>query len=411
MTDANAGGKQVGGDRLDLTIIVPLCLAASLGAINSLATSPLLPVMADGVGTTVAAIGQTVTALLIMAAISGLVIGPLADAFGQRRSMTLGLVVSAASAIGTAIAPTYALLLVARLLGGIGAAVTFGVPMGVAGSSFSGPARRKAVSLVSASIAMTSIAGVPVVTLLESVAGWRGAFAILAAAMLAIALLVNRLLAPDAEPDGRRSISARDIGRAYLPLLADRRMIALLGATALFAGGWLGAVTYMGAFLIASYDLSVPQAGLAYMIGGAGFFTGNLLGGGRLGALGLERVSAISVTLLGMGWAVFYGIGGSVGWPLALGLIGPAGVAGGVGIVCLNTLVATGTPAGPSTTMVLRGSVFSLGAAFGALLGGGTLALFGYSALAIALPPFLLGAAAWVWLSGRYARDAVLAAP
>ncbi|HUG15351.1 MAG TPA: MFS transporter [Thermomicrobiales bacterium] len=393
--------------KLDLKIIVPLSLAASLGAINSLATSPLLPVMAAGVGTSVAAIGQTVTALLVMAAISGLVIGPLADTFGQRRSMVLGLLVSAASALGTAVAPTYPLLMASRLVGGIGAAVTFGVPMGVAGASFSGDARRRAVSLVSASIAMTSIAGVPIVTLLESVAGWRGAFAILSSGMLATGLLVNRLLPPDAGDDKRSTLSLRDIGRAYIPLLANRRMIALFGATALFAGGWLGSVTYMGAFLIATYDLSVPLAGVAYMIGGAGFFLGNLLGGGRIGAFGLARVCGVSVTLLALGWATFYSVGGSYGWIAALAILAPVGVAGGVGIVCLNTLVATETPAGPSTTMVLRGSVFSLGAALGALLGGGALALFGYAALAVAMPPFLFASAVWVWRAGRHVVDDV----
>lgn len=71
--------------------------------------------------------------------------------------------------------------------------------------------------------------------------------------------------------------------------------------------------------------------------------------------------------------------------------------AGAVGYVGLAMLVSEETPAGPSTTMVLNVSLFNIGAAAGAGIGGMLLATGGFDAIVVALPLFALTAVLLVW--------------
>jgi predicted MFS family arabinose efflux permease len=239
------------------------------------------------------------------------------------------------------------------------------------------------------------------VTLLADIGGWRGAFAVIAAALALNALVAYRILPPDAPRarSGRPSLGA--IAESYTPLIANRRMTTLYAATALFATGWMGAGTYVGAYMADEHGFSIRQVGLVYMVGGSGVFAGSLLGAGRAGSIGVARLFILSSASMALLWAILFGGGSLVGALAPTLLLGVIGLFGGMGLVSLTTLIATETPAGPSTTMVLRGSVFNLGSAFGALLGGLLLAQASYSALAIGRPPSIMLAALWVWLSGR----------
>ncbi|MEJ7901794.1 MAG: hypothetical protein WKF63_08085, partial [Thermomicrobiales bacterium] len=57
--------------------------------------------------------------------------------------------------------------------------------------------------------------------------------------------------------------------------------------------------------------------------------------------------------------------------------------------------------AGAGTTMVLNGSLFNLGAAAGAGIGGMLLGVGGFNALAVGLPLFALGSAVCVGIQRR----------
>jgi predicted MFS family arabinose efflux permease len=94
-------------------------------------------------------------------------------------------------------------------------------------------------------------------------------------------------------------------------------------------------------------------------------------------------------------------LSGMVGFRIAIGLLSIAAFAGAVGWVGLTALLTSETPAGAGTTMVLNGSLYNIGAAIGAGLGGILLATGGVSALAFGLPLFGLGSALCVWVPRR----------
>jgi predicted MFS family arabinose efflux permease len=80
-------------------------------------------------------------------------------------------------------------------------------------------------------------------------------------------------------------------------------------------------------------------------------------------------------------------------------------VASALAGLAIATLLVQETPAGKGTTMVLNGTLLNVGSAVGAALGGGLIAIGGYTALGLGLPIFGLGAAALAWWPSR--RDGI----
>ena len=399
--EAPATGQDMpAADDADRRVLLALCTASFLASLTFAAPAPFYPEMADDLGVTVPLLGQFSTVMLLLSALFGLAVGPIADRYGHRRVLLVGMVAVALTLLGIGLAPTYPALLGVGAAGGLGDAVVLGLPLAIAGTRFSGEAHRRAVGWTIASLASAPIVGVPLLTLLGSFVGWRPVFAVIGAVALGATWLVRDALPADApRPTGTGRLDARALLAAYRPLLGHRPTLRLFGATALRAMCWLGLLNYLGAFLDEELDLSTRLIGVSYMLGGGGYFLGSLAAGGRLGRYPLRPLFAVTTAAMGVLMGVIFAT--VFGTVAAIGLLPLAGVAGAIGWVALTTLLASETPAGAGTTMVLNGSIFNLGAAGGGAIGGLLLALGGYGVLALGLPVFAIAAALLVWWPSR----------
>ena len=70
--------------------LIALCLGTFAGLLTFVAPAPFLPAMARDLRTSVPLLGQIVAAMLLLSALCGLVVGPLADRYGHRRVILLG---------------------------------------------------------------------------------------------------------------------------------------------------------------------------------------------------------------------------------------------------------------------------------------------------------------------------------
>lgn len=395
-TGARPAGRLAGDapDQLDWRVIAPIALTAFVGLLNNFALGPFLPDMSEDLGVSVPVLGQVATATFLMTALGGVVVGPLADHIGHRRTILAGLLMTLVSAIGTALAPNFEILLAARLLGGVGGSISSGVTLAVAGSQFSGDARRRALSLITATVASAVIVGAPMLTSVGALLSWRGAFWVVAGATaISLVLLIYGM------PGGSRAsgfkLSARAMFAAYQPIIEERGMVLLFLASMFQAISWVGPFTYLGAFLDETHGFTTQEVGFGFMMVGGGFFIGSVIGGGRLGGLDLRAIYAVTTALMGLMWGVV--MIAPVGPYQTIALLGALTTIGGIGRVSFTTLLADETPAGPATTMVLNSSVLTLGAALGSLLGGLLIGGGGYSALGLGLPVFAFLASILVW--------------
>lgn len=240
--------------------------------------------------------------------------------------------------------------------------------------------------------------GVPVLAAIGSMAGWRVAFIVAGLTAIGVIGVAWRWL-PHDRHRAAAPLRLYTILAPYRPLLQDRTMRRLYGATVLGAVCWFGLLTYLGAFLVEALGLGTGQVGLAYMVVGGGYMVGSLAVGGPLAGAPARRLVVGGF----LANALFFGLAFSahVGAFAAVALIAAAALVAGIEGVAMTTLLTAETPGGAGTTMTLNGSLFNLGAAGGSAIGGALLASAGYGALAIGLPLFGLAAALLSSRSGR----------
>jgi DHA1 family inner membrane transport protein len=383
---------------LDRRVLPALCVGTFLASVTFVAPAPFFPAMARDLGVGVPLLGQVVAAMLLLSALLGLVAGPLADRYGLRLLIVIGLLATAVCLLVFGLAPTFPVLFAAALAGGLADAAVLGPALAVAGTYFAGPAARQALGWTTACMAGSAIVGVPVLTALGSVAGWRAAFVAAGVAAVGAAWLGATWLPHDArQPEGR--LRLRAVRDAYGPLMRHGPTLRLYTVSVLRSICWYGLLTYFGAFLSQKLGLSTGQVGLAYMLGGGGYFLGSLAAGGPLGRIPprplLVGGNVVMALLMGLAFSAVLGPIGSVA------VLPLAALAGAFGWVAIASLLTAESPAGAGTTMTLHGSLFNLGAAAGGAIGGLLLAFAGYGALAIGLPIFGLGSALLAWWPGR----------
>lgn len=382
MTSEDASGITTGQP----WVLATLCLSSFVAALSFFATSPFYTRIADDLETTVPLLGQAATLMLVVSAGLGLVVGPYADAQGYRRLMAGGVMAIAAYQLGTAVAPSYPVLLGLSLLGAIGDALVFGLTFALASVLFDGAARQRAISLAVASLSVGAVVGVPVLTFIGDLASWRVALGTFGGATLGLAWMVLAVLPPDLKRPGGR-VRPTNLLRAYGPLRRDPGAMRLLAATVTRAVWFLGLATYMGAFLSDELGLSTREVGLFYMLAGAGSVVGSVLAGTRWLAasprIGVVGSSVVAGTML---WAVI----SLASTGLTIALLPAMTALGSIASVGIMALLSMESPVPAGTTMALNASLLNVGGAIGAALGGGLLALGGFDALAAGLPLFAL---------------------
>ena len=130
--------------RLPARGLVPtLALSTFVNHLNVVAWIPFLPFIAQAQSVSVSLLGQIPASMLLVSAILGLAIGPLADRYGYRRTLLAYLVAVAASSLTTGLSTTIIALFPAALLGSVGRAAVMPVAQATATASFVEVARRR----------------------------------------------------------------------------------------------------------------------------------------------------------------------------------------------------------------------------------------------------------------------------
>ncbi len=106
-----------------LFVILNLSLVSGCVILGVSIISPVLPQYALSFSIPVALVGWAISAFALARVVTDIPAGLLADRFGRKRIMILGLILIVLSATGAGLADTYAWLIFARIVGGIGSAL------------------------------------------------------------------------------------------------------------------------------------------------------------------------------------------------------------------------------------------------------------------------------------------------
>ena len=164
--------------------------------------------------------------------------GRLADLIGAKRVFLIGAGVIIAGSILAGAATDLAVLIVARIVQGTGAAMTQGTGMAITIGAFPPSERGKAIGLIMTMVGTGAVAGPAMGGFLVDAFGWRAVFFITVPIFAAAAALTALVLPGGNEP--RRALGANRGGFDWLgALLSSGALLALLlGISNAHRTGW-----------------------------------------------------------------------------------------------------------------------------------------------------------------------------
>lgn len=377
--------------------ILALCATSFLATLMYASISPFFKEIGDDIDASVPAMGQIVTARVLLSSLLAILAGSIADRVGYRRMIGIGLVALVITFFGVSVSQSYAMLLATSIPGGIAGAILTGLPLALAGTRFDGEERRKALSYVVASLSSSAIVGVPALTTLSAFVGWRGVFAATAVISGIAGVFILRALPEDVLSENPGPLSVRSIIGPYRVLLGDRRMQRLYSSTVLRATGWIGYLTYIGAYLADEVGMGIGAVGLVYMVSGACYTGGSLLAGRS----SIDKPPAKIASVMTFIGAIMVVLLASVPSIPAIVVFGVAGIslASSLAWVMFTTMMSTYTPTSQSVTMSFNSTTQNLGAATGGILGGVLIAVGGYQVMGIGLGIVLMASSLIILLA------------
>ncbi len=207
---------------------------------------------------------QVVASYGIAAAISGFAGGFILDRFDRKRALLVLYTGFGLATLACAFAPTFYLLLIARLAAGACGGLSSSLVTAMLGD-FIPPARRgRAMAFVAAAFPVASILGVPLGLVLAGKLGWHAAFFFLAACAV-----VNGAIASLALPHLRTAVQNHEPWQQMKEIMSHRvhlRAFAL-GTMVGLSGGIL--VPFLAPSFIANLGLNEQsELPIVYIIGG-----------------------------------------------------------------------------------------------------------------------------------------------
>ncbi|MFC3965638.1 MFS transporter [Nocardia jiangsuensis] len=384
--NSRARGSAVGapppaGDRgLDVTLI--LALGTFAVGTDAFIVAGFLPAMAGDLDVSVAAAGQSVTAFAITYAALAPVIATVTAGVPRRRLLMVALLVLCAANVVAALAPTFALLLIGRILSAVGAAAYTPTASAVSASLVRPQLRARALAVVIGGLTVATALGVPLGNVLGGWLGWRGALG-LVAALCAVGAAGVVLLMPAVPGNPRVPLKAR---------LAVLRRPAVTSVLSLTVFGMTASYTVY-AYSVPAFESvgagdAIPAVLFLY---GLGAVAGNICSGYFTDRVGAVRVltGAYLAMALGLGMLALLAAQEISAAPLAIVLAAVWGAASWAQTPPQQHRLIAEAPQEAPLVVSLNSSSIYLGIGAGTLLGGLFLPLG---------PPVVFGAGAAIAL-------------
>ncbi|MCS6548261.1 MFS transporter [Curtobacterium flaccumfaciens pv. flaccumfaciens] len=330
----------------------------------------LLPAIADDLDVGIGTAGLMVVATGLVGAVAAPVVTVLTSRL-DRRVVLVSLTVLLVIADGlAAIAPSFWVLLIARMLLGVGIGGFWAIGAGIAGRLVRPELTIRATSLITAGVSVATVVSLPLGALVSSLASWRLGF-VIGGALGLVALVLQLAMLPRIPAQQR--VRFATLGSL---LRVPRARVGLIAAAFVFAAQF-AAYTYIAPYLQQLVGVGPDTVTIALLVFGVAGIVGNFAAGftldrSALGTIGASKfVLAAAVVLLPLlahsvvGVFVLLVVWGLVWGALPLGM---------------QTWMSTASPAGSETGLALFVTTIQLAIAAGSVLGGAAVSSFGLAA-------------------------------
>lgn len=260
-----------------------------------------------------------VSSLFVGFSIGQLIVGPLSDAYGRRPVIFLGYLVFIVGCLLSIFSTDMTVMLIGRVLQGLGAAAPRIVSISLVRDGYAGRAMARVMSIImSVFILVPAIApsiGQGVIFVLP----WQYTFVVLLAMAVIAALWFGTRQPETLAPENRRALSLGNLAAGCVEILSIRTVLGYTIATGFIFGAFLA---YLGASrqifqdTLKAGELFAIYFGVAALALGAASLLNSMLVM-RLGMRLLSHSALVALVLLsGLSFALFYALDGQPSLPL-----------------------------------------------------------------------------------------------
>lgn len=359
---------------LTRTPLMALAIAAFGIGTSEFIIMGLLPNLSEDFHVSIPKAGVLVTAYALSVTIGSPVVAMATAQLERKRALLLLLGVFIIGNLACAVAPTYNLLFMARVLTALCHGAFFGIGSVVAANLVPRNQRAQAIALMFSGLTLANVLGVPAGTALGQVFGWRASFWAIVPIGLIAAVAVFFLV------PAQESVSSRLIHE--FRVLRNPRVLLVLAMSVLGSASLFCVFTYIAPTLETVTGVSPHGVTIVLLLFGVGITVGNLVGGALSDWRPLRflvmALLALLVSLVCLYFAEPYAIPMVASVLLWGALVFAAGTP-------LQARIVEQAAAAPNLASTLNQGAFNLGNASGATLGGLLLtAGFNYRQLPVA---------------------------
>ncbi|TAP45849.1 MFS transporter [Arthrobacter sp. S39] len=354
-------------DNFPLVGLVVLSAAIFISMATEFLPAGLIPQLSADFDRSVSEVGNLITVFALTVIVSA---APLAIL--TRRIPRKGMVLGSFAIIGvanlmTVVSPTFEVLLVARVLGAVAHGAFWSVVAAYPAHLVRPSQLGKATAVTAAGGSVSGVVGIPLGNALGQAFGWRVSFAVLAALVLIVLVLMIRLLPAVAGqlPAPARKAKVRDGQDSTLPAVL---MVCLLILLVVAAQNGFG--TFQVVWLLDVADFAPGAIPVVLLAGGIASAVGVALVGGLYGRfprrLFLGGMAVMVAMLCAVPVAAATGSKAGV-WILII-LMGA--VFGGIPVMLQTRMMWSASPRRRNLAAALQTTAFNVGIGGGAFFGG-----------------------------------------
>ncbi|MGO4343265.1 MFS transporter [Pedococcus sp. 2YAF34] len=343
-------------------------LALALGGfgigLTEFVIAGLLPQVAADFAVDEATAGWLISGYALSVAVGAIGLTAAVTRFNRKHVLTALMVLFIAGNLVSAVAGTYEVMLLGRILAALTHGAFFGIGAVVAAGLVAPEKKAGAIAMMFAGLTTANVLGVPLGTLLGQQLGWRSTFwaitVIGVIALVGMATLVPSQPVAAGEPGLRSELGAFRSGQVWLSLLV----------TVLGFGGMFGTFTYIAYTLTEVSGFASATVPWLLVLFGVGLFAGNWAGG-RAADRSVPRTLTVVLAALTVVMGVFAATATSpVMAVVSLVLMGTFGFATVPG---LQMRIMSYAGSAPTLASGANIAAFNVGNAAGAWLGGLTI--------------------------------------
>lgn len=349
--------------------ILLMTLGAFALGTDAFVISGVLPAVGQSLGVSLEAAGWLITVFAAVYALGAPFLAVATGSLDRDKVLRIALAGFVAANLLAAAAPTYTLLMLARVLAAVSAAL-FMPAASASAAAVAAPAERgRALTTVLGGLTLASALGVPIGTVVGHAANWRATFVLVA--VLSLIALVGLIRALPTTPAANIASLGDRVRAAKLPGIPTILLGTVLTYCSMFT-----LYAYIPWFAERTAGIGEGEISWVYLVYGLCGVLSNMTAGWLIDTYATHRVAitasallAVSLVLLGLfAWAgpshsvtggvllyVLIALWGLIGW-----VINPAQQ---------KRLITTAGPQGP-VALSLNGSAVYAGQAVGGLAGG-----------------------------------------